>query len=177
MNEELLLARQKDILERLSMLPRKMLQLHGRENVIEFVLYELCHQNCLNIDRAAYFVDNPDFDCLKGVAGHAKDQQYPHDGVWVAPEEFSAHMRQSSFNNQVRGLIRESAARKGQQDGEIASGLAQNLNFARHGFYSWPMKHDNHGIFIYERAQDDTAQYHDRFLPEGVCLLSFCPIF
>ena len=59
------------ILNTLSKLPRKMLSLKGQENVTEFVLHELCHKNCFNLDKAAYFVDNPDFDCLKGMAGFA----------------------------------------------------------------------------------------------------------
>jgi len=178
MNPELL-GRQIYILERLSSLPRKILSLHGNENISELVLHELCRQECFNIDRAAYFIDNPDFDCLKGVVGHCRADFSPEgDGdVWQDPQGFGARTKESAFNKKVRGFTQESAFKRKKGEKETADLIAHELDLSCHGFYSWQMKHDNHGIFIYERAPDHDGADYDKFLPEGVMLLGFCPVF
>ena len=63
-----------DILDKLCHLPRKILSLHGHDNITELILHELCNEQCFNLEKAAYFIDNPDFDCFKGVAGHCRSQ-------------------------------------------------------------------------------------------------------
>jgi hypothetical protein len=175
MNSSLLLEQQKNILERLSMLPRKILSLHGHDHVAEMVLYELCNENCFNIDKAAYFIDNPDFDYLKGIAGHCRSEIMPPDtDIWQGPKELT----ESAFSKKVRTLMHESSYKRKKNEQDTVGHIAQELDLSCHGFYAWPMKHDNHGIFIYERshAGDENAQAQDKFLPEGVVLLSFCPV-
>ena len=90
------------ILNHLSTLPQKLLSVHGTENVTEFVLHDLCSTHCFDLKKAAYLVDNPDFDCLKGVAGFSAEEAYPQDAIWETPELFIAHMKKSAFNNKVR---------------------------------------------------------------------------
>lgn len=70
--------RHKQVLVCLSCLPHKMLSVHGLSNATEFVLHELCQSSCFNLKKAAYFVDNPDFDRLQGVAGFNKEEEYTH---------------------------------------------------------------------------------------------------
>lgn len=172
------LDRQKALLRRLSCLPRKLLHIQGHDNATEFILHELCHQDCFNIDRAAYFIDNPDFDCLKGVAGHCRNYSQTLEGdLWKDPHDFSQHMTRSPFNQQVRSLMQESAFKRKQNEQDLAHCLAKQLEFHKPSFYAWPMKHDNHGIFIYERAQEGGSSDVDEILPDGVCLLSFCPVY
>ena len=57
--------------ERLADLPKRMVPLYDLEaigNIPEFVLHDLCHEDCFNLKKAAFLVDNPDFDSLQGVA-------------------------------------------------------------------------------------------------------------
>lgn len=171
------LQRQRDILYHLSCLPRKMVALHGADNVTEFVLHELCGERCFNLDKAAYFIDNPDFDCIKGVAGHARGEVLAADeDIWRDPHSFSEQMKQSPFNNAVRNFSHESFKKRGQNDDDIAKTVAQTLGITCHGFYSWDMKHDNHGIFVFERTCS-LDQDVDEHLADGLVLLSFCPVF
>ena len=51
---------QHNVLNTISRLPRKMLSLKNQENITEFVLHDLCNKKCFNLEKAAYFVDNPD---------------------------------------------------------------------------------------------------------------------
>ena len=66
------LERQNRMLHHLAQLPRLMIDVHGRDNISEFILHELCSEPCFNLRKAAYLVDNPDFNCLRGVAGFAR---------------------------------------------------------------------------------------------------------
>ncbi len=56
-------------------LPQQILSLHKIDNATEYVLHSLCDAGCLDLQKAAYLVDNPDFDCLQGVAGFNKAEE------------------------------------------------------------------------------------------------------
>jgi len=172
------LLRQNEVLNRLSSLPRKMVSLHGRENITEFVLHELCQKGCLNFEKAAYFVDNPDFDYLKGMAGFWRPEAYSsQEDIWVNPKSFSAFMQESSFNQKVRNFTHTSFRKHNESEEHAISLIAQGFEFGDPGYYSWDMKHDNHGILVYDRQfKTGDACAIDHVL-NGLSLLAFCPIF
>ena len=177
MKRDVILDHRYKILDRLSGLPKRILSLHGKSNVTEFVMHELCAQDCFDLERAAYFVDNPDFDCLKGVAGFVKNEAFGDScNIWDKPDEFTQHMKDASFNQKVRSFSKESLRRKGETDESIVQEIAQTLGFDNPGFFSWDMKHDNHGLFIYQKqsAQQDKQL---ECLFEGLCYFGFCPVF
>ncbi len=167
---------QQHILHVLHALPRKMLSLHGRDNVTEFVLSELCGKDCFNITKAAYFVNNPDFNCCKGVAGFSVDESYTgHKTIWESPEDFSRHMSCCSFNQQVRGHQKESFTKEHPSEEDLAKHLAHELGFNNAAYCSWDMKNDNHGLLIFEKPVHLTEK--DESLVNGLHYLGFCPIF
>lgn len=163
------------IVDHLRRLPRKMLLLHGVDNITEFVLHDLCSQNCFNIEKAAYFVDNPDFNCLKGVAGFARNEVNETGDIWQNPESFSKKMATSTFNQKVRSMVRESCRRCGQSESEIGKLIAHELGFTNYGVYSWGMKHDNYGLFVCEKGGSQ-EHAHDDIIIDGLCLLGFCHV-
>ncbi len=170
--------RDAQIMECLAGLPHKMLSLHGIENMTEFVMHELCGQHCFNFERAAYFIDNPDFNCLKGVAGFARSEAFSNEQeiIWVEPRVFSAHMEKSPFNQKVRGLNRCSLRVVGESEEDVVAEVAHNLGFKNHAFCSWGMKHDNHGLLVFEKTDEDDVDI-ERYLQKAFSLLGFCPIF
>lgn len=171
------MERENRLLNHLNHLPRKMLMLHGADNVTEFVLHELCSCEGFNLERAAYFVDNPDFDCLKGVVGFSSQEAYHDSGaIWENPREFSLHMQKAPFNQKVRSLQRESMRRSGESDEHIVNAIASELGLDNPSYYSWDMKHDNHGILIFQPMNKE-VDYNDKHLLNGLSLLSFCPVF
>lgn len=177
MEHNLLLQRQCAMLGSLAGLPRRMLSLHGVENVTEFVLHDLCQENCFNLNKIAYFVDNPDFNCTKGVAGFSRDEELKScDILWNQPKQFSDQMRLSPFNQRVRGLSQCSLKSLSDSHDEVAKNLAQELGFKNYAHCSWGMKHDNHGFVLYEKANLQDIHIDDHIL-NGLSLLSFCPIF
>ena len=163
----------------LSSLPRKILALHGKENLTEFVLHDLAGEGCFNFQKAAYFVDNPDFDCIKGVAGFNKqDIKELSFNIWDEADSFSERMRQSLFNTQVRAIQRPSFRRMGSSDEIIAKELASGIGMPNYQYCSWDSKHRNHGILLYEPADENHHQEHSKpYVQDGACLLGLCPVF
>jgi len=164
------------VLMALSHLPRKMVSIHGQENASEFVLHDLCAANCFGLQKAAYFIDNPDFNCLKGVAGYNHENRYPGEDIyWNECDNFSCHMQDCSFNQNVRTMIRPSHKKNGIASEKIVDEIAKQLEFNNPSFYTWGLKHDNSGLFIYE-THAETPEL-DEHMKNGLHLLSFCPIF
>ena len=160
----------------ISCMPRKILKLHGRDNVIEFVLHELGKTDNFNLHRAAYVIDNPDFDCLKGIAGFDRQELYKgQKDIWEDPDEFSRYMSQCKYNAQVRNFQRNSSKRKGCNDAQIVEEISHDLGFNQPKYYTWDMKYDNHGILLYEKVEEDSCDCD--YLLDGLCLIGFCPVF
>src|SRR5689334_1067630 len=88
------------ILHTLVSIPKKILASHDIENLTELVLHELCDKKCLDLERAAYFVDNPDFNFFRGITGIDRIEIVNGDqSHWDNHEDFTVSMRKSPFNN------------------------------------------------------------------------------
>ena len=161
-----------DKLRILNRLPRNILRLQGSENVSEFVLHDLCSE-CFAFNKAAYFIDNPAFNCLKGVAGYNHDESYTGE-IWQDPESFSNHMQSSSFNQKVRRCMQYSCKNCDQPDEKVLETLAHDLGMENFEYCSWDLKHENHGYLLYEKGGQD---FEVEDLLCGLHLLSFCPVF
>jgi hypothetical protein len=174
MKHEKLSPRDCKILWCLSCIPQKMLTLHGTENTTEFVLHELCSDCCFNFSKAAYFIDNPDFNCCKGVAGWCSTECYPgQECYWRSPEPFSQHMRQAAFNQKVRNM---QGAHIGAQVNNMVQEFARQLAMRNPGYHVWELKNGNKGLLIFEHEPNNYNEVKD-YLEQGLALLGFCPIF
>lgn len=177
MKQDKLLERQHAMLSCLANVPRKILSLHDTENLTEFVLHDLCHEHCFNLSKAAFFVDNPDFNCTKGIAGFSRIELPKNSELLLNnPQVFSDHMKSSLFNQKVRSLSQCSLASSSQSHEEVAKQLANDLGLRNYAHCSWGMKHDNHGFVLYEKV-DENDTFADDYMLNGLSLLSFCPIF
>ena len=170
------IERYQSILDRLSQLPRNMLRVQGADNISAFVLHELCQEACFNLNKAAYFIDNPDFNCLKGVAGFARNEAYAGEkNIWEDPTAFSSHMHGAPFNKQVREMVLQSPTKTAQGD-TLFDALAKDLAFDQYAVCQVGSRHDNHGVLIYEKPADDMLA-DPEYLMNGLSLLGFCPVF
>lgn len=173
--------REHKILYFLSKLPRNILSVMGNDNVPEFVLYSLADKQGFDFTRVAYFVDNPDFDWVKGVAGVAQAEAYEKNGhdIWTDPNDFSEYMKKAPFNQKVRAISSASFRRKGATDKDIAESVADTLGLDRFRFCSWDMKYDNHGLLVYEPKSIDNVDEskESELIGDAASLLSFCPVF
>lgn len=170
------LHRQNQMLSYVNSLPRKIVQVHGRDSIADFVVHSLCNEQCFNLAKAAYFVDNPDFNCLRGIAGFSRDEASADvQELWNDPERFHEMVVTSLFNQKVRAHERVSFKRNDHAYEKVGHEIAQELSIANPLLCSWEMKHGNHGLFIAQRA-DENDPLMDEYILNGVSLLSFCPI-
>lgn len=167
--------RQQKVMSCLICMPQKILSLHGQNNVSEFVLHDLCKPECFNLKKAAYFVDNPDFDQFKGIAGFDYCDLNSCNDAWQAPDTFSEIMKKSSFNQKVRSINHSSVRRGSNEENKLIEEVAQQLRMENPRCRTWGLKHDNHGVFLYEECPE--AQELADQLEKGLCLLGFCPIY
>ncbi|MBY0109564.1 MAG: hypothetical protein K2X90_00415 [Candidatus Babeliaceae bacterium] len=175
MKNTLNLSRNSEVLLTLSALPEKILRLHGTDNTSEFVLYELCQEHCFNLPKAAFFVDNPDFNCFKGVAGFNKEEHPENFSLWDDPESFTHFMSQNSFNKQVRSINQCTKQNTQEEKEKLFTDIAHQLDVRDLGFHRFPLRHGNHGFILYDKHESDMADLD--IFSRGACLLGFCPVF
>jgi len=166
------------VLTCIAQLPAKMLEVYDRDNLLEFVMHDLCYVDCFDFNKAAYFIDNPDFNCIKGLVGFSKQEAFdkPNE-IWHKPDDFSQHMSDADFNKSIRNIWRCSLKKERSTEEQMAKQMAQELGFKDFGYCSWKAKNDNHGLFVFEPAEKPTNNHGHNFLHHAVRLLSFCPIF
>jgi hypothetical protein len=163
------------VLRKLIQLPQRMVVSHEYENLAEFILHELLDPNCFSCIKAAFFVDNPDFDCLKGVAGISTCERFPAECVWDAHMEFTDHMKQAPFNTLVRSIALNSSTKGGRVLEERAQDLAKTIDLQNHEVSVFPLKHGNQGLLLFE-VQDMPEPVRE-CIAAGTALLALCPIF
>jgi AraC-like DNA-binding protein len=165
------------LLKFLNCLPRKIIECHGQEYVPHLVLHDFCHELCFNLSKVAYLIDNPDFNCIKGVAGICKHEKgYCADvkDVWREQQKYCSYLQESEFNNKVCSFACESLKNK-KSEQEAINEIAQQLGFSDPRYLIWPMKHDNHGILLFQ-AEDGDAELIEEHLEHGVYYLGLCPV-
>jgi hypothetical protein len=177
MKPEIMMNNHAYVIDRLRRLPRKMLLLHGLDNVTEFVLHELASKHCFDLKKAAYFIDNPDFNCFKGVVGISNTGLDTLEDIWINPDTFTQHMLESPFNQHVRSFTYKSHKKHSEPYEKVADNIANELGLASYDFYTWNMKHDNHGFLVCEKNDRNMQEkLHDDIVIDGLSLLSFCPV-
>lgn len=165
------------VLQHLSNLRKMMVHHHELENLSEFVLHDLCAGPCFHVDKAAYFVNNPDFKMLRGITGYSR--QEPHaqlQDAWSNQKQFISSMKDSSFNQKVRNNFYESFDRGADSEKYIVQKIADELEIANPAYHIWSLKHSNHGLLVYEPALHEEHVMHDHHL-DALYYLSFCPVY
>ncbi len=166
--------RVQEVLLCVTSLPEQLIKFHGQENMLEFLLHSMSQKSCFNFSKAAYFIDNPDFNHLKGIAGFHHPESYEQNH-WHDPETFSEHMKRAPFNNQVREVMRESIKKNNHTEKEVVEALSQELAFNNSHYLSWPVKYNNHGLLLFEsEGEHDTVKEE---MQSGLHLLGFCPVY
>lgn len=178
MQQDELLLRYRRLVNKLADMPRRMVSLYDLGSVgsvPEFVLHDLCHEDCFNIKKAAFLVDNPDFDSLIGIAGFSRDERF-RDCHWSNPKDFSAHMELSNFNKKVKSFCECSFKKNNKNYEDHLERVAKELSFQDPDFHVWPLKHYNHGFLLYERDSDESDEVFENNFLSSLHILSFCPL-
>lgn len=163
------------LVSRLLELPHKILCHHDVDGLEQLVLHELGHDQHFGLEKAGYFIDNPDFDCLKGIAGYCKSECKMHkDNLWNDPRSFVQDMQKAQFHQQLSHYLDHSLSHNELEGvkGDALVNLGQKLGMGNPSFITWKMKHGNNGILLYE---ENPAHARRRdLLQHFVALLSLC---
>ncbi len=158
-------------------LPHKILSHHDVDDLAQLVLHELGHDAHFGLTKAAYLVDNPEFDCVKGVAGFCKNECGLHrENLWEAPHAFGLDMKDASFHNTMKNFVQDTSVRRREVDihnPDDLAALGDRLGLKNPSFVTWNMRHGNHGILLFEEGQVICARRRD-LLTHAAALLSLC---
>lgn len=174
MNGQGVQSKEKNLLHHLGNMSKMVVYNHGKHNLTEFVLHDLCSEKGFNINKAAYLVNNPDFYVLQGVAGYHRPDAYLKEH-WGATEHFTEHMKQSLFNKLVRDHAFKHFDKDSSAERDKIQEVAEVLKFEKPQYHTWNLKYDNHGLFIYET--DEQNDLLDDHLLDYLHVLGHCPVF
>lgn len=166
-------TRRYELVSRLSSLPKRIVSIHDADHLADLVFCELCGKNCFDLRRAAYFLDNPDFDCCRGIIGfNASEVALSAAEIWENPMPVSNQVRRSPFYQKVR-TMQHASVTKNNSDYLLAE-IAKELDIEKPQICICKARNDNHGVLIMDQPVD-TEVYE--FLEHGISLLSLCPLF
>ena len=161
-------------------LPHKMVNYHEAESLKHMILHEFGHHDLLGQKQATFLVDNPDFNCIHGIAGFShEDCNHHKNDMWSDPYSFSKDMQGAPFHNtiqQLNSIPHESIIKKnnGKIDEKAYDELCERLGMKNTSFIHWKMKHGNHGILLFEDAEKEKTGQQKTLLHNLVALLSLC---
>ncbi|MFA5306830.1 MAG: hypothetical protein WC365_05260 [Candidatus Babeliales bacterium] len=158
-------------------LPRKILHYHGVDGLAQMVLHELGHHGSFGITKATYLVDNPDFGCMRGVAGYQDDECVLHKpDLWHDPYAFVKDMQDAKFHREVARFSHTNLARNDadEVDEKAIRDVGNMLGMKNPSWALWPMQHGNSGVLLFEHNQAAAAAHHRKVFEQFVPLLSLC---
>ncbi len=161
----------------LSGLLGKVLSYHDVDGLPQIILHELGHDNCFDLQKATYLVDNPDFDHLLGVAGYCKKECPCHKkDLWQDPYSFKNDMKEAKYHNHIQNFLHYSFKRKNinLHDSSEVKDLGKDLGLQKTHFFSWKMKHGNHGLLLFDESEKPVREWRKGLLANVAALLSFC---
>ena len=110
---------------------------------------------------------------MHGIAGFYQND-HTDDSAWENSERLSHHLPHCKFHNEVRSLKYGSYKKSNTAESQLIRHLARELGINNASYIVWRMKHDNHGVLIYEVDNDDADVR--KSMHDAVHYLSFCPI-
>lgn len=157
-------------------LPDKILHHHEVDSLPNLILHDLGHDKHLNLNKAMFLVDSPDFDCLKGIAGFCKDEcKMHHDDVWQDPSRFIGDMRDAQFHNKINHFLHHSMKRRTSNKQELCE-LGKSMGIEKPHVFTWDMRHGNHGILLYDTDNECLCEADNELLHHIAALLGLCPV-
>lgn len=166
------------LVEHILSLTQNILRHHDNAELPHIVLHHLAQDECFGFKKAAYFVDNPDFDHFRGVAGYSKTESPRLEALaWEQPATFTALLKDASFLNGIRSITKQSFKRKSINihNADEVQSLGKLLGMDKAEAISWQMKHGNFGVLLYE-SERQLSEKDKKLLSCAVPFLGFCPI-
>ena len=158
-------------------LPHKIIKNQHVDGLAHLVMHEISKPERFGLQKSAFLVDNPDFDCLKGIAGYSHDSHAHLDDVWQNPDSFLNMLGGATFNDHIKGFESQSLKKNNRDMNvpDVAGEISEMIGIRNPSVILWDMKHDNHGLFIFEPPKNACIWRH-ALLSNVVAFLSLCAI-
>ena len=157
-------------------LPHKILTHHDADNLVALVLHELGHHEGFGISKASYLIDNPDFNCMRGLAGYSHQECVQHKrDPWQDPASFGADMKDAEYHQRTNSFLGKSITTDDGKaiDEQILQDLAGALGMQNPSYFTWRMRHGNNGVLLFEDHGMYIAHHRD-LLHNFAAFLSLC---
>jgi len=158
-------------------LPNKILRHEDLQELSQIILHELCHKNHLGLKKATYMVDNPEFGCMRGVAGYNKGECKMHKkDLWADPHAFSKDMASADFHNKMRSFEHASICKGNKEECQELHKLGKEIGLVDPKVYKWDMRNGNRGVLIFEEDRDECGKCDSSpaVLDKAAALLGLC---
>ncbi len=168
---------EQELLSMLLDLPNKILNHHEVDGLAQLILHDVAHENHFGLKRASYLIDNPEFDCLRGVAGYVDSEckHHQHD-MWTTPHSFAHDMREAAFHNRLLQLEQRSIKRNTKASNHLddVRNIAMDLGMVNPWVYAKDLRHGNHGILIVEEGVKRLDEDDHELLAHISSILGLC---
>jgi hypothetical protein len=141
-----------ELVSELLQLPKHILKHTHTIGLTDLLLGHLASEHYFNLKKAAYLLNNPDFDCVKGMAGIEKCDTNNWKNPWDNPLEHTAILENSAFNKKIKSFSGHGLFKHSPQEDtpRIIKYAEEHLALENPVFIGWPGKHGNYGIFFCE---------------------------
>jgi hypothetical protein len=155
-------------------IPQQITSYHHLDGLVDLVLYTIAKADCLSFSRAAYFVDNPDFNHLRGVCGFCVTTNLAN----CAQDQKSMiqQIQKSPYNCRVKTINQESlrANNIDPTKPENVAKLCESLEIKNPKICNWDLKHNNYGLLIFETATPRCCNWKDSLVQQVSQFLGMC---
>lgn len=155
-------------------IPQKILEFHHKAGLTDFVLQKIASDKCFSFNRAAYLVDNPDFNFLKGICGFCKNSN--PDNFSTITDQLLQQISKADYNNKVKTFQKTSlkANNIDLKSSQTLSELSYALEIPNPQVYSWDLKNNNFGILIFKSEIDHCCDWKKNLLEKVTAFLGMC---
>lgn len=172
----------------LANLPKKIIHHKNADYLTNFVLYEICKDECLNFNTCAYFIYNPDFHLCKGIAGIKKSElgKSPIDDLWENNGTEKQNIVESEFNKTIKSMQFCTISAEKNID-KIILEIKKSITASIENSFTWSLPNNNFGIMIFSYEKVDVMSEEteenknkislDEDIENAASLLAFCPIY
>lgn len=165
------------VIDHIMELPKNILQNHHKDGLADFILHSISGDKGFAFSKAAYLVDNPDFNCLKGISGYCKTSN-PKDCSGDL-DGLISNIGSSDYNSKVKTLQHPSLRAKNidLSSPENLKDLSETLGMKNPEIFSWDLKHDNYGLLVFESEAPHCCDWKKSLLEKVSSMFGMCSLF
>lgn len=168
-------ADQNKFLLNLLQLPQHILKNSHTSGMVDLILGHLASKECFNLKKAAYLLDNPEFNCTRGICGvETCGLEEVIENPWNCVEEAINQVSNQEFNKKIKCFTTNSLKnKKGKpcSEEEIIEFGRKHLELENPMFIEWTGRHGNHGLLFCEPLESASLEEKMQFLKDTAVLL------